>query len=1521
MVECINKLLLLTWKNWVLQIRRPCQLIFDILFPTLASLLLLYLRSVVKPELHEEQHYEQFCTTPIKIGSLPFLCPIILDDEAEPITTLLTSQIANIREQEIFYSPNNPEIGKVMNVFKLGFGNVEPKRDAKELQSAYKMFGENTLACVQFDDSYMNITDLKEIKNLKITIRFPGELRHAEDMDWRTDMVYPSLMKPGPRSPNKSRGALPGYQEEGFLVLQHLLTASFLIARDGFVVEGEKLDDFANIIIWLKKTEFPLIYMQRFPHSKWYEDLLMEVLKLSMGVFMIISFLCPCINIVKMITIEKEKQLKESMKIMGLPNWLHWTSWFTKNFIYMLIVVCLMLIILKTPWVSEYSIFTYSDTLILLIFFLFYTTSMITFSFVFSTLFDKVHLQMKKPTLVTKILMSLCSNSAMSFGFEVIFTYEGVGEGVHWSTLFQPTSPDDGNRLGLMIMMLILDTFIYLIVAVTVPTDSTFFEKEPSNLKVGVQIRNLRKVYGTKVAVHSLNLNIYENQITVLLGHNGAGKTTTLLMLTGMITPTSGTAIVNGYDIRHDMESVRKSMGICPQHDIIFEDLTVTEHIYFYSRLKGLTKSQTKAEITKYIAIMELKDKRHSKASKLSGGMKRKLCVCVALCGNSKVVMLDEPTSGMDPSARRALWDLLLKQKEGITILLTTQLMDEADVLGDRIAIMSQGELKCCGSSFFLKKRYGTGYLLIIDKQPGCDTNKVTALLKGYIPDIQLRSSTESEISYLLPETRVAVFEAMLQQLESQSRNLNVQSYGISLTTLEEVFIRQYNNLPKPTYTSGLRLTASQCLAMYLKRYTSMKRSWVLWLIHFFLPTAFVVLIMLPSKIIGITDLPPMPLTLNKYEAPITLVEKDNDLGENYQSYKRSLQQEGYKIEDESIVEEMLRLTRVSPNIVRKRYIVGASFNWSEMSTLDLHRMWPTINVWFNNDPYHSPAVALGVALNAVFQKNTNCSVCSIQFINHPFPFSEDTQVTNIVQGDSKGEQIALYTTFAFIFTSCFYIMFIVRENACKSKHLQFVTGTKIPIFWLVTFAFDFTTYMVVCLLTLATLACFQEDGFKTAEDLNTKNNGDGGPGSKTCDRSVALRHVTGTTLFLGICTKRVIYKLLLSKIVRENVQNMCGGGIGRKRLFEKCFWGSRGCLWNCIVGLVLFVILFLIEYDTITRPLMSLAFKCKPQYPVENDEEDDDVAEERSRIRNMTTDILTSSYEVAVNDLTKYYKKFLAVNGLCVGVKRYECFGLLGANGAGKTTTFKMMTGDVRMTYGEGWIKGYRIRNEMRKIHKVIGYCPQFDALLEDLTARETIAMFSLVKGFKRSDASTVAEKLADILDFREHLDKQVKQMSGGNKRKLSAAVALIGDPTVLFFDEPTSGMDPATKNFFKDVISKIRNQGRCIILTSHGLEECESLCTRLAIMDNGNFRCLGSVQHLKNKFAKGCTFTIKIKKEYLRLERTLVDYVWYFRERKTYDQRNGGLFFGTRKFGTDHKTQQIDKFIPERECGKQKF
>ena len=167
-----------------------------------------------------------------------------------------------------------------------------------------------------------------------------------------------------------------------------------------------------------------------------------------------------------------------------------------------------------------------------------------------------------------------------------------------------------------------------------------------------------------------------------------------------------------------------------------------------------------------------------------------------------------------------------------------------------------------------------------------------------------------------------------------------------------------------------------------------------------------------------------------------------------------------------------------------------------------------------------------------------------------------------------------------------------------------------------------------------------------------------------------------------------------------------------------------------------------------------------------------------------------------------------------------------------------------------------------MKDIYKNIGYCPQFDALLEDLTGRETLKIFALLRGLHPNHIERISMKLATDFNYTQHIDKKVKEYSGGNKRKLSTSLALLGNPSVVYLDEPTTGMDPGAKRLLWEVMSRYRSIGKSIILTSHSMEECEALCTRLTIMVNGEFKCLGSTQHLKNKFSKGYLLIIQMRR-----------------------------------------------------------
>lgn len=185
----------------------------------------------------------------------------------------------------------------------------------------------------------------------------------------------------------------------------------------------------------------------------------------------------------------------------------------------------------------------------------------------------------------------------------------------------------------------------------------------------------------------------------------------------------------------------------------------------------------------------------------------------------------------------------------------------------------------------------------------------------------------------------------------------------------------------------------------------------------------------------------------------------------------------------------------------------------------------------------------------------------------------------------------------------------------------------------------------------------------------------------------------------------------------------------------------------------------------------------------IEVSDDDIDVKQEKERINS----ILSSDYDnynLIMKNVSKYYKDFLAVNQLCVGIKSCECFGLLGVNGAGKTSTFKMLTGDAKISNGEAYVQGISLKMNMKEVHQRIGYCPQFDALVDDLTGRETLKLFALSRGIPAFKLNDVITKLAEDFNFTRHLDKEVRAYSGGNKRKLSTAVALLGNPVIIYLD-----------------------------------------------------------------------------------------------------------------------------------------
>ncbi|XP_062592616.1 phospholipid-transporting ATPase ABCA1-like [Saccostrea cucullata] len=1622
------------------------------------------------------------------------------------------------------------------------------------------------------------------------------KIRMDADRVDTTDRVLDQVYKPGPR---RTPGKETKFLTYGFAYLQDMVEHAIIKVQTGS-------DKDVGVMV------------EQFPYPCYIRDSFTYAIEIVLPLLLVLAWILPVAMLCKNIVYEKEKRLKEVMRMMGLGNGVHWLAWFINAFVVMMFTMGLLVILLKFGKVIQHT-----DPTVLLFFFSTFALATIMQCFFFSVLFHQANLAacsagflyftLYIPYVLAKrwqeVLhlpekMAICLSSSIAFGFGCfkISQFEQQAVGVQWHNIWDsPMTGDDFSMMHIIIMMFV-DTVLYglltwYIEAVFpgeygIPRPWYFFvlksywcgnqtkegnleeglspyfdsegkpvEDEPQDKTLGVGIRGLKKVYteGNKVAVNGLSLNFYEGQITSFLGHNGAGKTTTMSILTGMFPPTDGTAYIYGKDIRKDMDEIRQSLGVCPQHDLLFQFMTVREHLWFYSQLKGLSLQETANEINPMIKDVGLSHRKHAFPHMLSGGMKRKLSVAIAFVGHVKTVILDEPTAGVDPYSRRSIWELLLKYKEGRTIILSTHHMDEADVLGDRIAIISQGKLCCCGSSLFLKSQYGNGYYLTIvrnlsedhtevkgDKcgndqmsplplrkspipaprrkanQKGGDETeaihhsiscveklkkeegtchsvcgagttgatvitdeflqftrkRLLAFVKKFVKKAKFVEDNSTEVTFLLPEASAhnGDFEDLFMELERSRKKLGISSFGVSDTSLEEVFLKvaeedgekqtdevkrnkleentDRGRVPRPVTNlsfrhnrkasylrsqsveeknnkinleegsadgfnhelqervQGKKLLFMQFYALLIKRFHHFKRSKKGFLCEIVMPVLFILISMVFAKIES-PFAEPQPMTLHPWHFTpkrndphlymFYSLDENSRLGNNlvrtlksdYGIGNRCLDPEVYTLQeypcrpqyaaiyitdtssnqtqdcscstgvqycpkgavgpepplqmlastdylydltDRNISDWLLKtndqfigkrfggfsfgektkLAKLNNKNVHELLQKFSSVKTSDKSYgIDNNKIWSNValllntmatediaKVWYNNKGYIAVVSYMNVVNNVILRsklpRNKDPSQYGITVINHPLQLSQQQSQQESKFNSKADVLVATCVIFAMSFIPASFVMILIEERISNSKHLQFVSGVNPAIYWSTNFLWDMLNYSISCVLCVCIFLGFQVEAYVSPTNLpclilllimfGYALIPMMYPFSRVFNvASTAMVTLKSINIFIG--TTSTLSTFILELLAEEDEQlqyinellknvmlifpQYCLGlglmEMSRNQLYSDAFkkfnmksrvsplqfdMVGKNILALFLQGTLFFFLNLLIEYNFCLKP-RQITMK---DYPY--GEDDLDVEKERRRVLEggAAEDV------VRVENMTKIYRmaegksKHTAVDRLCVGISRGQCFGLLGVNGAGKTTTFKMLTGDIPISSGAAYIAGHSVIDEIDTVRKSVGYCPQFDAYDFLLTSKEVLIFYARLRGIPEKDVNKVADWGIKKLGLIPYANKLSGGYSGGNKRKLSTAIALLGNPKVIFLDEPTTGMDPKARRFLWTCINSIVKDGRSIILTSHSMEECEALCGRLAIMVNGKFRCIGSIQHLKNRFGDGYTILIRV-------------------------------------------------------------
>jgi ABC-type Na+ transport system ATPase subunit NatA len=432
---------------------------------------------------------------------------------------------------------------------------------------------------------------------------------------------------------------------------------------------------------------------------------------------------------------DKKKKIRIGLQMIGLTNVVYWGSWALTMFFFFSITGIGGSAILKFGKVFAFTDGTILLTFFLLYsaaltFLCIALSALFTEPQVAGIGGMVLFLVMELPGQLLgnssagmKNILCLLPPSCFSIGLAIINESEIGGQGAQWSNFADPNFTSQGYSVAQAMLMMFVDIFVYAFFAWylnnVVPSEfgvtlkwyyplspsywfgtgassasqiatrrqtstdgsmSVDIEEMPASMAsdIGLEIHKLNKEFPAKsagdhavVAVKDLSLEAYTGQVFALLGHNGAGKSTTVSMLTGLYPPTSGDATLYGKSITTSLNDVQQIIGVCPQHDILFPVLTVREHLYLYGTIMGISAAQLDSLITKYVEEVGLNDKIDQPSSSLSGGMKRKLSVAIALIGDPRVVFLDEPTTGMDPHSRRSVWSLLEKEKHGRIIVLT----------------------------------------------------------------------------------------------------------------------------------------------------------------------------------------------------------------------------------------------------------------------------------------------------------------------------------------------------------------------------------------------------------------------------------------------------------------------------------------------------------------------------------------------------------------------------------------------------------------------------------------------------------------------------------------------------------------------------------------------------------------------------------------------------------------------------------------------------------------------------------
>ncbi|KAJ3272842.1 hypothetical protein HDV01_005165 [Terramyces sp. JEL0728] len=919
-----------------------------------------------------------------------------------------------------------------------------------------------------------------------------------------------------------------------------------------------------------------------------------------------------------------------------------------------------------------------------------------------------------------------------------------------------------------------------------------------------VTISNLSKLYAgaTTKALTDVSLEFAKGEIFGLLGYNGAGKSTFINILCGVLSTTEGSVNVFGLDAKQSRYEIAARTGVCSQIDILYDDLTTREHLFFFGLMRGVPSSEIKQKIDEIVRELHISEHMLNSQSKvLSAGQKRKLGVALAFINDPELVVLDEMSSGVDPENRRVIWDFLMKRKRNRAILLCTHFMDEADIVCDRKAMLTLGQLVCVGSSEYLKEIYNTGYTLSVEKKDPSFDPSIQSWFRNRNIKVTIGKTSKQIVEYQIGANYLSALVDFERDGEIQRA---IRSYSIQENGLEQIFTnKELVDEKDITLTAHEQQTLLNHMSSFVEPSFAAKTGFYLnfemkRLVSSFVENFFRMSISLILVIL-------LWVFIKGFGASYTLTEKvsfDKDI------YTRLLPN-GFVLET--------NINGLISNNPSRFVPVNSTGSSVSMGTLLSNATGTFLTVFGDYDG------APFLAMSNLFQNSLITSSFEYYANVTGNTFSYESVVIIILQ--------LLYADFLVNLTDD------IAESKEKIKFLLLSAGVPLGSYWIVIFIRSLLIVAPFLILTVVVL-----------------------PSSY---------HISGLAAFAYLL-QPVFFAALIGSFFAKNSVSGITQSI---RLFGLLVflifilvgsienWGPNQYKYLHYLNVVLSPYLPLsvtsadmadIEVLSDTQMLANAVFWSILYFVVFLG-----VELRHLFIRNIAP--FSKSF-VSFNSITKKFgRKKIAVNDLNLQIEKNEMFAFLGPNGCGKTTSLSMLTAQALPTKGSIHMDNLHVASKKLDAIKKIGFCPQFDDLLiANMTVGQHLHLFCAMNGIPEARSEDYITNLLRAFGIERFKNVNCGSLSGGTKRKVSSAIAVMLPRSLVVLDEASTGLDPLARQKLWNTV-RLLNVNRTTIMTTHYISET-SYCDKIAIMTDGNLQACATEYELTRSSANGYKATLHL-------------------------------------------------------------